>query len=103
MFILKSEKKIDICCNNGIYLQHSSDFPKPKPLPSHVKHLLKTRLARFERNFVSYNNILALGVAGVDNGSTYKGWEERYGNHSVILHGRTYHFMTNTSGHNGLR
>jgi len=100
---LKSEKKRDICCNNGVFLHHSSEFPKLKPLPSQLKHLLETRLAHFARNSVSYNNILALGATGVENGSANKGWEVRYGDHSVILHGRTYHFMTNTSGHNGLR
>jgi len=64
--------------------------------------LITNRLPHFSRNSVSYNNILALGATGVDNGSPTRGWEVRHGNHSVILHGRTYHFLTTSSGSNGL-
>lgn len=59
-------------------------------------------MPHFGRNSVSYNNILALGATGVDNGSSHKGWEVRYGNHCVVLHGRTYHYLTTSNGSNGL-
>ena len=73
-----------------------------KPLPSRLRFLCEQRIAHFSRNCVSYNNILALGATGVENGSPKGGWEVRYGDHSVILHGRTYHFLTNSAGQNGL-
>lgn len=100
---LKVEKKRDICCNNGLFLNPSSNFPILKPLPHQLKNLLNTRLPHFARNSVSYNNILALGATGVENGSETNGWEYRFGDHCVILHGRTYHFLTNTTGQSGLR
>lgn len=100
---LKMEKKRDICCNNGIFLGDSSVFPKLNPLPPQIKLLLENRLAHFARNSVSYNNILALGATGVENGSPKGGWEVRFGDLCVVLHGRTYHFMTNSTGQNALR
>mgnify|MGYP000287582537 CR=1 FL=1 len=99
---LTTEKNRKICCNNGIFLHNSSSFPKLRSLPPQLKELIISRLSHFGRNSVSYNNILALGATGVDNGSPTSGWEVRYGNHSVILHGRTYHFLTTSSGSNGL-
>jgi len=84
-------------------LGDSSVFPKLNPLPPQIKLLLENRLAHFARNSVSYNNILALGATGVENGSPKGGWEVRFGDHCVVLHGRTYHFMTNSTGQNALR
>jgi len=86
-----------------LLLNVSSSFPILKPIPNQLKNLLKTRLPHFARNSVSYNNILALWATGVENGSNSNGWEFRFGDHCVILHGRTYHFLTSSTGQSGLR
>jgi len=45
------------------------------------------------RSSSTYNNILALGATGVENETNKGGWEKIHGDHSVTLHGRTYHFL----------
>jgi len=99
---LKTEKKRSICCNNGAFIYGSTIFPKLNPLPPQIRFLCTERCSHFSRNSVSYNNILALGATGIDNGSESRGWELRFGDHCVTLHGRTYHFFTNSAGMNGL-
>lgn len=49
-----------------------------------------------------YNNILSMGVTGVDNGKG-GGWESIRGDHAVKLNGRTYHFLPKTGGTGGLQ
>jgi hypothetical protein len=36
---------------------------------------------------------LAFGATGVSNETNVGGWEKIQGEHSVTLHGRTYHFL----------
>ena len=98
---LMSEKNRKICCNNGIFLTINSTFPKLNPLPPYIKFLCTERISHFSRNSVSYNNILALGATGVDNGTADRGWEYRFKDSCVTLHGRTYHFLTNSAGKGG--
>ena len=95
---LKNEKNRKICCNNGNFITINSSFPKLNPLPTQIKFLCIERNPHFSRNSVSYNNILALGATGVDSGPDSSGWEFRFGDSCVTLHGRTYHFLTNSAG-----
>jgi len=100
---LKTEKNRKICCNNGQFLTINSIFPRLHPLPPQIKFLCIERTPHFSRNSVSYNNILALGATGVDNGTENRGWEFRFGDSCITLHGRTYHFLTNSSGKGGFQ
>jgi len=95
-------KNRSIFCNNGAFTYGSTIYPKLNPLPPQLRILCIERCSHFSRNSVSYNNILALGATGIDNGSETRGWESTFGNHCVTLHGRTYHFLTNLAGMNGL-
>ena len=54
------------------------------------------------RNSVSYNNVLSLGACGVENESNTGGFESIHGDHSLLLHGRMYHFLPNNSRTGGL-
>jgi len=99
---LKIEKNRNICCNNGAFLSDVTSYPKLLPLPPRLRFLCVDRCPHFSRNSISYNNILALGATGIENGSEKNGWELRFGDHCVTLHGRTYHFLTNSAGMNGL-
>jgi len=100
---LKTEKNRKICCNNGQFLTINSTFPRLNPLPPQIKFLCIERTPHFSRNSVSYNNILALGATGVDNGTENSGWEFRFGDSCITLHGRTYHFLTNSSRKGGFQ
>ena len=53
------------------------------------------------RNSVSYNNVLCCAATGVENNEG-GGFEVMHGDHAVRLHGRTYHFLTSSSGNAGL-
>jgi len=100
---LKCEKNRKMCCHNGGHLTVNSNFPKLKPLPPQIKFLCIERTPHFSRNSVSYNNILALGATGVDNGTANRGWEYRFEDSCITLHGRTYHFLCNSAGMGGFR
>jgi len=54
------------------------------------------------RNSVSYNNLLSLGACGIENDSGTGGFETIHGDHSLLLHGRMYHFLPNNSPTCGL-
>ena len=54
------------------------------------------------RNSVSYNNVLSLGACGVENDSGTGGFETINGDHSLLLHGRMYHFLPNNTRTGGL-
>ena len=56
-------------------------------MPDTLKRRAISYLHIFSRDSVLYNNILALGATGVENG-TSGGWEKIPGNHSIKLHGR---------------
>ena len=99
--ILKSEKNRKICCNNGQFFSSVSVFPKLNPLPPEIKFFCTQRTPHFSRNSVSYNNILALGATGIDNGTDKGVWEVRFGDSCVTLHGRTYHFLSNSENKGG--
>ena len=100
---LKLEKNRKICCNNGQYLTLNSTFPKLNPMPPQIRFLSVERTPHFSRNSVSYNNILALGATGVDNGTANRGWEYRFDDSCVTLHGRTYHFLNSSAGKGGFQ
>jgi len=100
---LKSEKNRKVCCHNGDFFSINSTFPRLKPLPPQVKFLCIERTPHFSRNCVSYNNILALGATGVDNGTDNSGWEFRFEDSCITLHGRTYHFLSNSAGKGGFQ
>jgi hypothetical protein len=104
------------CCRNGKFVQ-SPDYPHLSPLPPKLKEFSTEVINHFARNSVSYNNVLALGnlfmnisytklndmccsgALGIDNEDNSSGWEHMFGDHSVKLHGRTYHYLTNAGGH----
>ena len=84
---------------NGKALQEP--FPQLKPLPPAMLHYARDRILHMGRNSVSYNNVLCCAATGVENNEG-GGFEVIHGNHAVRLHGRTYHFLTNSSGNAGL-
>ena len=90
------------CCNSGKIFDVSSNYPHLDPLPPKLLHYITQRKNHMGRNSVSYNNILSLGATGVENESNTGGYETIYGDHSVLLHGRTYHFLPNNSRTGGL-
>jgi len=53
------------------------------------------------RNSVSYNSVLCCAATGVDNNEG-GGFETIHGDHAVRLHGRTYHYLTSSTGNAGL-
>ena len=95
------QKQRQKCCIGGkaVILEN---YPKLQPLPSNIMHIATKYINHFSRNSVSYNSVLALGAIGVDNGCG-GGWEKIHGDHSLRLHGRTYHYLNNTSKTNGLK
>ena len=50
-------------------------------------------------SYTILNVILYSGALGIDNEDNLSGWEHMFGDHSVKLHGRTCHFLTNAVGH----
>jgi hypothetical protein len=100
---LKTEKNRKNCCSSGQFLGINSPFPKLNPLPPQIRFLCIERTPHFSRNSVSYNNILALGATGVDNGTDSHGWEYRFENSCITLHGRTYHFLNSSAGKGGFQ
>ena len=95
-------------------------IPRLPPLPPDLLRICLGSTEHFGRNSVSYNNVLALGATGVDNGDDEgHGFEKMHGGklqyqqffanlntcslaHAVKLHGRTYHFLQPTSRRGGL-
>jgi len=53
------------------------------------------------RNSVSYNSVLSCAATGVENNDG-GGFEHIHGEHAVRLHGRTYLFLTTSTGNAGL-
>lgn len=88
------------CCLNGIALC-ANKFPNHGILPDELSFLAYERIAHMSPKCSFYNGVLALGATAVDNG-TGGGWEKIIGDHSVKLHGRTYHFLPRTGGCGGL-
>ena len=63
-----------------------------KELTEPMYKLIVDGSEHFSRLSSTYNNILAMGAVGVDNGHG-GGYETRVGNHSATICGRTYAFM----------
>jgi len=80
---LHTEKRKAACC----LISTIANFPKLEPLPERLRDICISYLHVFSKDSVLYNNILALGATGVENG-TSGGWEWTPGHHSVKLHGR---------------
>jgi len=80
---LHTEIRKTSCC----LISRNMEFPHLNPLPDILKNIAISYLHLFSRDSVLYNNILALGATGVENGKS-GGWEWTPGDHSVKLHGR---------------
>jgi len=87
------------CCLDGKALQEP--FPQLKPLPPMMLHYARDRIQHMGRNSVSYNSVLSCAATGVENNDG-GGFEHIHGEHAVRLHGRTYHFLTTSTGNAGL-
>ena len=87
------------CCLSGSALHEP--YPQLLQLPPHMLHYARDRIHHMGRNSVSYNNVLCCSATGVQNGEG-GGFDTIHGDHAVRLHGRTYHFLTNSQGNAGL-
>jgi len=87
------------CCLNGRALEEP--FPQLKELPPWMLHYATNRIQHMGRNSVSYNSVLCCAATGVENNEG-GGFETIHGDHAVRLHGRTYHFLTTSTGNAGL-
>ena len=88
------------CCMNGAAFR--APFPQLSQLPPRILHYARDRILHMGRNSVSYNSVLSCAATGVEN-DTGGGFEIIHGNHAVKLHGRTYHYLTSTSGQGGIQ
>jgi hypothetical protein len=91
---LKSVKKQHrlICCQQG-KAKTDPTYPKLRPYPSNLLRQALDNLQHMSRNSSSYNNILAVGATGVDNGRN-GGFENFTGmDHALKLNGRVYSFL----------
>lgn len=102
-FYLSSNEKTK-CCVEGRVAFASTKYPVIKPLPSSLLYIFQNTI-KFSTISSSFNNILAMGATGVDNGKGGGFERDMHGNHAVKLNGRTYHFfppsissMTDPSG-----
>jgi hypothetical protein len=98
---LESEKARSQCCMNGRALDELY-FPQLEVMPLQLFTLATTRIEHMSSNSTYYNNVLALGATGVDNGAG-GGFEKMVGDHAIKLNGRTYHFLPKTGGSGGLQ
>jgi hypothetical protein len=89
------------CCSSGKYMRNDS-VPKLLPLPPALEHLALHRIEHMGPKSSYYNNILSMGVTGIDNGKG-GGWESIRGAHAIKLNGRTYHYLPKTGGTGGLQ
>jgi len=87
------------CCLNGRALEEP--YPQLKELPPWMLHYVTNRIQHMGRNSVSYNSVLCCAATGVENNEG-GGFETIHGDHAVRLHGRTYHFLTTSTGNAGL-
>ena len=87
------------CCLHGRAFDES--FPQLKELPPKLLHYAWDRVQHMGRNSVSYNNVLCCAATGVENHEG-GGFETIHGDHAVRLHGRTYHYLTSSTGNAGL-
>ena len=87
------------CCLNGSALHEP--FPQLLQLPPHMLHYARDRIQHMGRNSVSYNNVLCCSATAVQNNEG-GGFDTIHGDHAVRLHGRTYHFLTDSRGNAGL-
>lgn len=71
-------------------------------MPPNLGHIVFNLLDHMGSRSAYYNNILAMGVTGVDNGKGGK-WEKIHGDHAVKLNGRTYHYLNKGGGMCGLQ
>ena len=90
--------KRDLCCNSGRLLQYPQySF---QPLTTSMEHTLSNNLKHVSTSSYYYNNILALAATAVDTKNDpvdERKWISNFGSHAVKLHGRTTHFLPNTS------
>jgi len=90
------------CCDNGRIFTPGHAYPHLKPLPAVLLKYCMQFKNHMGRNSVSYNNVLSLGVCGIENESGHGGFETIHGDHSLLLHGRMYHFLPNNTRTGGL-
>jgi len=90
------------CCASGRILLPGNSYPHLNPLPPVLLKYCMQNKNHMGRNSVSYNNVLSLGACGVENESNTGGFESIHGDHSLLLHGRMYHFLPNNSRTGGL-
>gem|GEM_PF-2308791 len=103
LFFVGDEPKIrQKCCSNGHILRNNNSFPHLRPLPPALLNYCLNYKNHMGRNAVSYNNLLSLGACGIENESESGGFETIHGDHSLLLHGRTYHFLPNNTRTGGL-
>ena len=103
LFFAGDELKIrQKCCSNGQILRSNNSYPHLKPLPPALLNYCLNYKNHMGRNAVSYNNLLSLGACGIENESETGGFETIHGDHSLLLHGRTYHFLPNNTRTGGL-
>jgi len=80
------------CCIEGSVNFAVTKYPLLYPLPSNIK-LIFENTKNFSRISSTYNNILAMGATGVDNGKGGGFENNMHGDHAVKLNGSTYHFI----------
>ena len=94
-FHLSSNEKTK-CCLEGTITYEAIMYPKLKPLPPNLREIFQNP-SKFSSISSTYNNILAMGATGVDNGKGGGFEHDMHGNHAVKLNGRTYHFFPTTT------
>jgi len=74
-----------MCCKFND-LNMSRYMPRLPPLPPELHRICLNQIEHFGRNSISYNNVLALGATGVDNGDELNHGFEK-------IHGGVYIFV----------
>jgi len=94
-----------LCCMSGKIFSHEMQgiFPHLQRMPVFMQKLTEPDVACvFGLASNVYNNMLALGAVGVDNGKG-GGWDKIHGPHAMRLSGRTYHYLPTTQSTGGLQ
>jgi len=87
------------CCMNGKVLQNLS-YQQLEPYDGILLEKLQTRDAHFQKYCNVYNSEFALAASGVDNGLDI-GHTEIFGDSSVTINGRYYHYFREVGGGKG--
>jgi hypothetical protein len=80
------------CCIEGSVNYAVTKYPLLYPLPSNIRFIFENT-KKFSKISSTYNNILAMGATGVDNGKGGGFENNMHGDHAVKLNGSTYHFI----------